>query len=275
MNEDNMIVEVVNMDESQRRMQERLVIYMELLQKFVRVRDVDREKLADMVVKAKGPRRSMRQFAEEIGVSPSTLTRIANLQTNSASKDELIVKIAAAADPDSGVTLEMLMDAHGVEEPKGTSHDRVDYYKEAEKRMRQIVVDELLTRGYSVNKIEVATKRDAYDLVVETNAVEDRGAGGKWAFEFSAHKSDMPIVGSGSTNRWIDRIMALFYRGEAGVDKVTIVMERSELYEQLVGRLKDYRIPDEMSVILVVGGHVKKEFIVPMRDREPRSIFNE
>lgn len=274
MSEEKIIIDVVNMDESQRRMQERLMTYMEILQKFVRVRDVDREALADLVVRAKGPRRSMRQFAEEIGVSPSTLTRIANMQTSSASKDELIVKIAAAADPDSGVTLEKLMEAHGVEEKKKTSCGSAYYYKEAEKRMRQIVADELLTRGYSVNKIEFVTKRDAYDLVIETNAVENRGAGGKWAFEFRAHAGDIPIVGTGSLYRWVDRIMALFYRGEAGVDKVTIVMEKDDLYEQMVSRLKDYRIPDELSVILVVGGHIKKEFIVPMRDREPQSIFN-
>lgn len=267
--EDKLLIELsASKDEAQSRMLERLMAYMEALDRYIRVRDVDKEILSDLIVKAKGPRRSVSQFAKEIGVSPSTLTRIINMQTSGASKDELIVKIAAAADPDSGVTLEKLLEAHGVEE---CSESFNESYRKNEKRMRQIILDELLIRGYAVSNVQAEDNR-MYDLIVDTNAVSG-GKTGKWAFEFKTYKTEMPITGIGNTARWIDQMMARFYRGEAGVDKISLVVERKEIYLQTIERLKDYTIPDEMSVILISGGHVKSEFIVPMRDRSEKSIF--
>lgn len=48
------------------------------------------------------------------GVNPSTLSRLVNMKNNSPNSDELIAAIAENADPDSGVTLGMLLDAHGL-----------------------------------------------------------------------------------------------------------------------------------------------------------------
>ena len=79
---------------------------------YTRIHDVDKERLSNLVLRAKGENRSMRQFAEQIGTTPSTLSRLINMQTGTAS-DELIYKIAENADPESGVTLDDLMNAHG------------------------------------------------------------------------------------------------------------------------------------------------------------------
>lgn len=46
---------------------------------FTRIHDVDKERLSNLVLRAKGENRSMRQFAEQIGTTPSTLSRLINM----------------------------------------------------------------------------------------------------------------------------------------------------------------------------------------------------
>ena len=49
------------------------IIYRNLSTQYSRVKAPDKNLLAEYVMRAKGPERSMRQFAEEIGVNSSTL----------------------------------------------------------------------------------------------------------------------------------------------------------------------------------------------------------
>lgn len=80
----------------------------------IRVREPNKEKLAELVLRAKGENRSISAFARECEVSTSTLSRLINMETSKANSDDLILSIAENADPESGVTLEDLLDAHGL-----------------------------------------------------------------------------------------------------------------------------------------------------------------
>lgn len=95
------------------------IIYRNLATQYSRIKPPDKDLLAEYVVRAKGPERSMRQFAEEIGVNASTLSRIVNKKTAGANSDSLIADIAAHADKNCGITFEMLMHAHGMENTTG------------------------------------------------------------------------------------------------------------------------------------------------------------
>jgi len=81
----------------------------------IRVREPNKEKLAELVLRAKGENRSISAFARECEVSTSTLSRLINMETSKANSDDLILAIAEKANPESGVTLEALLDAHGLE----------------------------------------------------------------------------------------------------------------------------------------------------------------
>lgn len=81
---------------------------------YVRVREPNKEKLAELVLKAKGEDRSISAFARDCGVSTSTLSRLINMETSGANSDDLIATIAENAAPDSGVTINELLDAHGL-----------------------------------------------------------------------------------------------------------------------------------------------------------------
>ena len=113
--------------------------YHALLSQYIRVRKPDKEMLSKLVIRAKGPMRSMRQFATDLNVNPSTLSRIVNMKVIGSSKDKLIADIAEKADPESGVTFEILMKAHGME--KYPNSNRMEKHK-----CRMIIQDEILKR---------------------------------------------------------------------------------------------------------------------------------
>ena len=241
---------------------------MENQRKFVRVRDVDRQKLSELIVKAKGPRRSIRVFAEELGVNPSTLTRIINMQNKSYSRDSLIISIAEHADPDSNVTLEMLMDAHGVQEE--TAESTNGYNASFEKRMRQVIFEELITRGYSIQNVSLGESvgKSRYDMVVETDAL---GEVSKWAFEFKA--VTLNFTGLGNIRDWISRIMECFYLNKGEIRRISLVVENREVFEKIKKWLSDYSIPDEFSVLYIGDNQVLEEYIVDKTDGVPVYVF--
>lgn len=81
---------------------------------YVRVCQPNKERLAELTLKAKGESRSLTEFANACGVSASTLSRVINQKTTRPNSDDLIAAIAENADPDSGVTLQDLLEAHGL-----------------------------------------------------------------------------------------------------------------------------------------------------------------
>ena len=82
---------------------------------YYRKHDQDMETLADLTKRAKGDERSINEFARVCGVSPSTISRLINKKNTTPNKDSLIKAIADNAVPESGVTLDMLLQAHGLE----------------------------------------------------------------------------------------------------------------------------------------------------------------
>ncbi len=251
----------------------RLAMYYKALQEYMRVRDPDKETLAELVIRAKGPKRSMRQFAADIGVNPSTLSRITNMQTASANKDSLIAGIAAHADKDSGVTFEMLMEAHGMEK-QGRMRSQ-EAYNRFEQKCRMVIQDELLKRGYSISNLQMADPVAPFDISLKTDAVNH--GDGIWAFEFRMFSPDPRIsgipTGMGMTQRCMDAIMRMFYIGNTKVDKVSLVVQYREIFEQLKQRYSDLCITDEISFILIAGNRVIEEYVIPMRNREVKETF--
>ena len=107
---------------------------------YYRKYDQDMETLADLTKRAKGDERSINEFARVCGVSPSTISRLINKKNTTPNKDSLIKAIADNAVPESGVTLDMLLQAHGLE--------KINVYEGKERKsesvLEDIVIDRLL-----------------------------------------------------------------------------------------------------------------------------------
>ena len=104
---------------------------------YTRGKAVDKDRLAQYLEAAKGPGRTMKQFAEECNVNPSTLSRIANKKMLGGSSEALMLAIFQHADQNSGLSLDALMDANGMV-PVGRV--RIN-----EQRFQELAVTDLIT----------------------------------------------------------------------------------------------------------------------------------
>ena len=118
-----------------------------------------KERLAELVTKAKGPERSMAEFSRICKVkSPSTFSRIVNKLIDKPVSDELLIAIAKNTADSDEVTLDMLMRANG----KVLKDDNPEYVPDPNDRMnignhrkgikliRDIIVQRYLDEGKSV-----------------------------------------------------------------------------------------------------------------------------
>lgn len=258
----------------------RLSRYLEIINKYHVVKEADLESLADMITRAKGPYRSMRQFAEDVGVSPATMSRIMNQKTAGPLNNETIAKIAANADKQSGVTLEMLLAANG-EVKKGT----VTSEKLFEEATRQILLDELVKRGYTVASAvaepDTVTLGPLYMLRFDFGIVTDavgKGKPGKWLFEVKSTRPSSADLqrqptGTGRFRQWLTMVMSIYYCGLTDADRISYVVDRRVIFEQVKQLLSELRIPNEISVILIHNGRIAEEFVAPTSAGEPREVF--
>lgn len=234
------------------------------LQLATRAGEVDQDKLIGLVLTAKGSR-SMRKFADDMGVNVSSISRIVNGKVAEIS-DPLLAKIALHADPDSGVTLEKLMEAQGIVDQK----DRRALASRYEEDCRRIIVDELLKRGYTVSYPQMGLRTwagsNAFDFEIITDAIPN--GGGKWLVEakMMTEFSRFP-VGSGRTGIWLDSAMATYYRGEQ-VGRISLIIDHRAAFEQWKDRLSQMHLADEISVILISTkqGKILEEYVAPLSD---------
>lgn len=261
-----------------------------ILAEFERISDPNFTRLAELTNKAKGSR-TVTEFAAQCGVNASTMSRIINGKLSSPISDELLVSIAANADPKAGVKFEDLLRAHGLKLPEVSSftaaHDlqhlllhkmadlgistdaegNTTFAGRGESRMeqnaREIIQNDLLTKGF---KVSIEREVDLLggvmfpyiaDFVIETDAFEGEGLT-KWAFD---------IVGNPTRNiiAHLDRIFSSAYLDSPtakGIKLTVVTFDKPSFYklkEELMGRT----IPDCVSVMMLNTRErsVKYEFI--------------
>ena len=224
-----------------------------------KIHDTNLDDLAECVKQALGSK-SIRQFASEIGTTPSTISRILNKKILEPS-EELIIKIGLNADADSGVTVEKLLAICGRGNRAAMMRDAgARFEKEAAEAISRYLKD----KGYMAKlSKEVRTQnRLRYDFVIETDALS--GEPCLWAFDVKLILPMSPLgsPGTGRTRRLLDSIFASFYVRQNEYDRVSVVVNRRVIFEQLKKQLCDLSINDSFSIVLVAGSSVVDEFVV-------------
>lgn len=216
------------------------------------------------LVKAAMGSRSMREFAEAMGMNQSNLSRILNGKVTEI-RPYTLASIAREASPESGVTIEKLMKAQGLTIPE----ERDPIKKRDRGESHKIITDELLLSGYNV-KLEKYYKPKALGTVlidgyaIKTDAlpgdVED------WVFIDKLVKF-YPRVSVALIEGWIDGAMALYYRG-LKAKRVSIVVDSEDLFRGMKVLMSRIVVKDEISVILVSmdEGKVMDEYVMPLED---------
>lgn len=260
---------------------------MSILATYVRTKSPDKTKLAELVIRAKGPKLSMAQFAKKCEVNPSTLSRIVNQKTAGKNSDALILSIAEHADPDSGVTFEMLMDAHGMTKRNMNGKVDTETYKTFERNAERLVLQEIIKRGYTVSIPQEPIVYNALnyhyrpDWGIMTDAVTDNGNLGTWQFEFWTMLGSQQQAVRQQTMKLRQKllmVLGLYYMQEIKTDKFSFVVFDKKFYELLVSTLDGIVLNNWISILYfdLEEEKFQAEYNFPMRDGEKhKDIFFE
>ena len=267
---------------------------------YIRAAEPNHELLANLILKAKGEKRSLTHFAKQCDVNASTLSRIVNQKNSGPCADSIIKKVAENADPESGVTLEQLLAAHGLAEiqlqrspitdveyaslsdivikldemaqgQEGGSaeliHQTAAYMKgiQFEKDAQEIIATELLRKGYTVKLVQ-NPRQYRYDFCIETDALIEQDID-RWHFE-------VKIIGGPRSMRFLDRLFRDLYF-DSTYDKremVSLVIADMTAFQDMVRQFTNAEIYDAVSIILIdrINRKVADEFIIPQKGMPKR-----
>ncbi len=222
--------------------------------------------LNNLLDKAIGSR-SLRQFAGQIGLNVSTLSRIRSGQTRLS--PELIRKIVANAEQPGIVIEEMFYSL-----PEGnltTYHrSRFDEMKDLESLCTSTIMMDLLYRGYSL--YSAPDDRRFFDLVVKTDSLAQESEK-VWGFDIlfplpGRNKKDIGDYNDGSLYSHLRRCTSALYLGETKVDRMSFITVDSDFYVWLKEKCKDMKPMGEISFILIDANKrlVEEEYVLPPAD---------
>ena len=230
-----------------------------ILSEYVRISTPDKDRLAELVVRAKGPELSMSQFAKKCEVNPSTLSRIVNKKTTGKNSDALIFNIAENADPNSGVTFEMLMSAHGMKKRNLNGKVDTEEYRAFEKNADDLVLSEIMKRGY---KVQVPMTPQVYnalnyhyrpDWEIATDAVTSDNTMGQWLFEFWTMLGTEQQAIRKQTIKLRQKllmVLGLYYMDEVKADKLSFVVFNRKFYKLLKDTLEGICVKPWITIML-------------------------
>ena len=230
-----------------------------ILSEYVRISTPDKDRLAELVVRAKGPELSMSQFAKKCEVNPSTLSRIVNKKTTGKNSDALIFNIAENADPNSGVTFEMLMSAHGMKKRNLNGKVDTEEYRAFEKNAADLVLSEIMKRG---DKVQVPMTPQVYnalnyhyrpDWEIATDAVTSDNTMGQWLFEFWTMLGTEQQAIRKQTIKLRQKllmVLGLYYMDEVKADKLSFVVFNRKFYKLLKDTLEGICVKPWITIML-------------------------
>lgn len=250
-----------NGDNEQRR---RLMAYLDRITTARRIKEADMERMSVLIERMRGPSRSYNQYAKDMDVAPSSVTRVAKKESQKVSS-EFLAKMYECRDPDCGVTFDELLEANGLMEDR--RRQAMMEARQFERDAQDIIRNDLYrsnimaAKGDAEESSGFSTHRPDFVLNVKGNDGEEK----LWAFDVrycsEERMSDNGKMLLNSYNRasffldeYIGRIMAKFYMGTS-INKWSIVLNRKEVYERFIERVAKRSaqrdLPDEISIILV------------------------
>lgn len=261
---------------------------------YQQIRTPDMAALANYVNKAKGPERSMAQFAEDTQIGASTLSRIVNGKiTKPLSKDVIIKIFECRANQEDDYLLEALARANGLLSPEYARRvqveDRFAAKRNAEasraNMMKNSLVAGVVACGMSVDGIinekivhmarEVPQifPRHRGDFTIKLRAEEILSSIREWSFflypqlmdEELNQRPDRFII-----RMYLERITPWFlvdawYPEELRGRKFSFVFIDEKLFDAFIEALKPAKLNNEMTVLLMdrYTFEVRKEVWLP------------
>lgn len=267
--------------------------YKKLFPCYVEMNLADKQKMADLLCKAKGESRSLRKFADDIDVNVSTISRISNKKIARHVDSEVIAKMAAGAESENENLFDELMNANGMQKVIVEKHcidlKRLQRYKMRAltycDNLKKINIQEAVDcEGLDQTWKAIANSLTEADIKYEIDFDDSNShfwnyratsdvIDGDWLFEVRKCSNFSSI---NSAIRSIYKIMADHFRLDRDdYGKVSIVFDNRLAFKEAITTFEQYAPPFEMSFILVSKFKVEQEFILRKPDGSLRcSIFS-
>ena len=227
----------------------------------------DKKRLAELLIRAKGPGRTMAQFSEVTGINTSTLSRIANGKIAKPIPAELIQIIFDCRDESADFSFGMLLTANGMLEQSAIDRGKAfteeffsgrDRGAEIERHAKNAIMSALLARGIVVQSIPTDFNRFRVESpfgitpVYDFNFYVEDAPEKKWYFEVVAGSNRLP-AGMGNTFSKASRFFLLdAWAPEFLADtKMTFVFTERAMLEQFILRFKGAPIKAALSALLI------------------------
>lgn len=225
----------------------------------------DKMKLAELLLKAKGPSRTMADFAQLTGISTSTLSRIANGKLTKPLNHKLLRTVYDCSDSAANFSFNELLLANGTVEKeayeKGRAMTQRLFSREEavtlERHAKNAVVNALLARGARIQSVMNASEPDRQDapfgicLYYDFSFYIADAPEPLWFFEVIAN-GRMPVR-AGDAFRKAARVFLLdawqpeFFSGK----KYSFIFFRRRTFEHFVMTYRGAPIHAAVSAILV------------------------
>lgn len=264
--------------------------------KYVRCANPNKAKFAALLDKARGTR-TMKKFADDCGVNPSTFSRIYNQANKGASSEELIRIIAENAAPESGVTLDQLMEANGlVQEGSPMAARRLQESLEAEtryvlveelKKIENVTVVEQLDRrviGGTSKCYKIGKNAQIRPDVVVDNILLD-GKKGAWIIDVFCSTSGLALSPGSYDDRRFSYQLASKMQQRIGrfwgaycmesedkpISRMSFAIYDEQVYELILDHFGEWKSNDSISFILIdlEKGIIEEEYVLANRNGEP------
>lgn len=275
------------------KVSERYEEYKKLFPCYVEMNLADKQKMADLLCKAKGESRSLRKFADDIDVNVSTISRISNKKIARHVDSEVIAKMAAGAESENENLFDELMSANGMQKVIVEKHC-IDLKQLQRYKMRALTYCDNLKKiniqeavdceGLDQTWKAIANSLTETDIKYEIDFDDSNShfwnyrvtsdvIDGDWLFEVRKCSNFSSI---NSAIRSIYKIMADHFRLDRDdYGKVSIVFDNRLAFKEAITTFEQYAPPFEMSFILVSKFKVEQEFILRKPDGSLRcSIFS-
>lgn len=250
---------------------------------YTQVYSPDKELLAQVVTLAKGPDRSMAQFADDTKVGASTLSRIVNQKITKPISVETLESIYEHRASGCKITLAQMMRANGMvltedyERRRNQARVRREDTIVREGTIRRIIPDELFARNVSIQRIPISEKNDTdvsdlfNDFVICDMVIEVTDEGHKYPWGFQIMASVTTSDQKEAEARWYVRNVIRRYAVLLLIDaweaksfndmKLSFVFADEMIYNMFVNSLKEKPIHNRFTALLVdaEGGHIVDE----------------
>ena len=244
-------------------------------QDLVQLTEMDPQALAAMLVEAKGPSRSMAEYAKACGVNASTLSRILNEKITRPISVEMLKKLFENRDPSAAFTLEQFASANGMVTAEARDNALERSRKSSERisnnyqHIRKIITNDLFDRGITMRRISEPSdegrdnlgsilfdKHDHASIAIEVD-YEERTF--RWDFNivpliFSRQLSDEDAILY--VHQIITNFAELFLRdawepNENAGKQYSVVVANRKIYEYLIKGLLNIRLHHTFTAVLV------------------------